>query len=208
MEERKTALYIHGWNGSPSGSTGTTVRNFFEARGFCVISPKFDLADYEKTSAEIRALIEKENVGIVVGHSFGAFYAFSLQSENFATILINPCLHPAAEIPKLGGVPPGFAEEFECVEKKCFAHVPSFIKLCTFSIFGENDELFSCKDEFAQKYKCTVPADYPNDSNEIANFTTVNGTHHLETDALIEGLKRSMEYHNAFSKIAQYIPVW
>ena len=64
MEDR--ILYIHGFNGSPNGTTGSFIKNFF--KDAIVIAPKLDLLDYDNTVSKLKDIIKDNNLNIIVTH--------------------------------------------------------------------------------------------------------------------------------------------
>ena len=97
MEDR--ILYVHGFNGSPNGTTGTFIKNFF--KDAIIIAPELDLLDYDNTISKLKNIIKDNTITIVVGHSLGAFYTLALNTDEAFKIVINPCLYPSVEIPQL-----------------------------------------------------------------------------------------------------------
>ena len=77
MEDR--VLYVHGFNGSPNGTTGTFIKNFFKDAS--VIALELDLLDYDNTVSKLKDIIKYNTITIVVGHSLGAFYTLALNTD-------------------------------------------------------------------------------------------------------------------------------
>jgi hypothetical protein len=73
------------------------------------ISPLQKLKD-EESRIVVRDTIRNEKINIVVGSSLGVFIALNLR--NVMKIVINTCLHPEIELPKLGetSIIPGYEE--------------------------------------------------------------------------------------------------
>ncbi|QKF63975.1 hypothetical protein [Campylobacter corcagiensis] len=118
---------------------------------------------------------------MVVASSFGCFYALHL--ENVPKILINPCLHPSVEIPKLTKTKANFASEFSKIEKKLYSK-EKMIK-DVFGIFGNSDELFSYLDEFKSNF-----------SFKDLNYAVVNGKHKISKGELEKGFIKARDYFN------------
>lgn len=97
MEKR--IVYIHGFNGSPDGTTGTCIKSFFDDA--LVVAPALNLLDYDTTLSKLKNIINDNDINIIIGHSLGAFYALALNTDEALTIVINPCMYPSLEIPKL-----------------------------------------------------------------------------------------------------------
>lgn len=77
MEDR--VLYVHGFNGSPNGTTGAFIKNFF--KDVIIIAPELDLLDYDNTISKLKDIIKDNTITIVVGHSLGAFYTLALNTD-------------------------------------------------------------------------------------------------------------------------------
>ena len=145
MMEKK-ALFIHGFHSDNTSTTGQRVSQILAELGYETIIPTLDLLDFEGTMSQIANLIETQKFDLIVGHSLGGFYAF-LVRRDMTKILINPCLMPEVEIPKLL-----FEGESVCQEllqkwktareeKNDFDDIE--IHHSTKGIFAKNDELFS-----------------------------------------------------------------
>lgn len=100
----------------------------------------------------------------VVASSFGCFYALHL--ENVPKILINPCLHPSVEIPKLTKTKANFANEFSKIEKNLYSKEKMIKNV--FGVSGDSDELFSYLDEFKSNF-----------SFKDLNYAVVKGKHKI-----------------------------
>ena len=194
MENR--IFYIHGFNGSPNGTTGTFIKNFFKDAS--VIAPELDLLDYDNTVSKLKDIIKDNTITIVVGHSLGAFYTLALNTDEAFKIVINPCLYPSIEIPKLCPLADEWIEKISTAEKILYTHITGLIRQTTFAIFSDNDELFSYKTVFDEIYGATC---IKNTRNSIA----VEGTHHISSQSLEIGLAAAMEYGE---KLASVVHLW
>ncbi len=94
--------------------------------------------------------IETKGINIVVASSLGAFIA--LQLHDIPKIVINPCLYPSKELPKLVDVPKDILLDFVLFEKQTFVNINNKEKTQTFGVFSTDDELFSYKEEFSKYY--------------------------------------------------------
>ena len=189
MEER--VVYIHGFNGSPNGTTGTFIKSFFDdAR---VIAPELDLLQYDNTVSKLQGSIKDGGITIVVGHSLGAFYTLALHTDAVFKIVINPCLYPSVEIPKLCPLAGEWIEKIRTKEKMVYTHITGRIRQTTFAIFSDNDELFSYKTIFDEMYGASG-------IKSTKNSITVAGTHHIPPQSLEIGLAAAMEYRTSAKK--------
>ena len=97
---KKNALYIHGFMGNPKGGTFETLNKTL--KNWNVHSIPFpDLhTDILKTQRLIKAYCKENDIEMLIGASLGAFYV--LQHEDIIDkLVINPCMYPSVEIPKL-----------------------------------------------------------------------------------------------------------
>lgn len=193
-EKMNNVLYIHGFNGSPDGSTGSFVKEYFREGN--VVAPKFDLLDCEKTLAEVKQIIHTRDIRIVVAQSLGAFYALAFNSEETIKIVVNPCMLPSVEIPPLSEipVPENIVSDFRRIEEKTYSHVFGGVAQTTFGIFGDRDELFSYLEMFKKIYGT-------NSLRKTYNFLTVSGSHSLPKESLKAGIDAAMSYAEVFKHL-------
>ena len=180
-------LYIHGFNGSPSGSTGTFVRKRFGKAN--VVAPQFDLMDHEATRAKIEEILRSDGIEIVFGHSFGGFYALEVAREGIFTIAINPCMRPSAEIPRLSEepVPEEWVAAFREREERLYASIGEEVRRSTFAVFGKEDELFSYKDLWLRTFSTDSVRGH-------RDWIMVPGGHRLPNRSMKTGMLRAMQF--------------
>ena len=180
-------LYIHGFNGSPSGSTGSFVRKRFGKAN--VVAPQFDLMDHEATRAKIEEILRSDGIEIVCGHSFGGFYALEAAREGIFTVAINPCMRPSAEIPRLSEepVPEEWVAAFREREERLYADVGDEVRPSTFAVFGKEDELFSYKDLYLRTFSTDSVRGH-------RDWIMVPGGHRLPNRSMKTGLLRATQF--------------
>lgn len=130
-------LNIHGLNGSCHNTNYNTLVDYYSSRTDVeIISPQID---YEVTSpSEIILSIVKTcpNPDIVVGNSFGGFFAYILGLlTNAKTLLVNPCIPPHEYIPNLVSNY-HYTDELERIWKTHKIHKPNYALL-----LGDSDEV-------------------------------------------------------------------
>ena len=97
-------LNLHGLNGSSHNTNYRFLSVYFADRNdVIIVSPQID---YEKANPHyvIDAFLPKiDEFDIIVGNSFGGFFAYTLGSfsNKAKTLLVNPCIPPYFYIPKL-----------------------------------------------------------------------------------------------------------
>lgn len=170
----KKLLYIHGYNGSPEGSSCRLFRKYMPQDKWQVIGMDYNQDDCDVALQQIRQTIESEGIDLVVGSSLGGF--LTLLTTGIERIVINPCYSPSVELPKLGpknGLP---APSKEMVATyAAFEH-----QLKTFSdeersliiaYFAENDELLG------DRYQDVFIED-------VNGFSEIPGGHHVCEEAV------------------------
>ena len=92
MSNRVNVLYVHGYMGSGSGDTATTIKKLLNADKFNFISPQFSnkVADIEKNIQQINYIIEKDKPAIIIGNSLGTFEVMNAKSGMYR---IFHCFH-------------------------------------------------------------------------------------------------------------------
>lgn len=191
MEFRKNALYVHGFMGNPKGGTFETLQKTFGRWSIHSI-PFADLhTDIAKTQMLIKDYCRENEIDILIGASLGAFYV--LQHEDLIDkLVINPCVFPSVEIPKLNdrttGNPLVLSEEVLSVfrEMEKYEDISEEQRLRTFGIFAKDDELFHFKDTFDKLFGIR--------GCRISNSIMVNGHHSIEEEYLRGGLELAGKY--------------
>jgi predicted esterase YcpF (UPF0227 family) len=148
MGNRK-ALFIHGLHSDSGSTTGKNVSEILAGYGYETIIPTFDLLNCSETKERLEKLIHDEYIGLVVAHSLGGFYGY-ITLCGPTKILINPCLKPEIEIPKLmfeGEVfPEALKKEWEDLRNWKINLTDWEDRATIYSIFAKDDDLFSYAD--------------------------------------------------------------
>lgn len=96
-------LNLHGLNGSSNNTNFKFLTKYYENRRYVkIISPQLDYATYSPSTilAEIVAMCP--NPDIIVGNSFGGFFAYIVAAfTNAKLLMINPCIPPHRYIKNL-----------------------------------------------------------------------------------------------------------
>lgn len=188
---KKNALYIHGFMGNPKGGTFETLKKTLTKWNIHSI-PFPDLhTDVKKTQCLIRDYCKSEKVDLLIGASLGAFYVLQYE-EIIDKLVINPCLYPSIEIPKLRDRSTGnpiilsdkVLADFREMEK--YKDIPEEQKRRSFGIFAKDDELFHFKDSFDKLFQ------YKEDFYQ--NSILIKGHHSIEEEYLADGLKQAEKY--------------
>lgn len=176
-------LFIHGLGSDKNSDTGKMVKEILKDYG-TVDAETYNLTDLGSTFRKIYDKINYEDYTMVIGHSFGGFYTLLTNtfSKKLKKIVINPCVLPSVEIPKLTTVDPTFRETFEEYEQY---FSPEFLLAKAddnFGIFGRDDPLFS--------YRSLYNAFF----NNCGNTAFVPGEHKLSFEELENALDVAMQY--------------
>lgn len=132
-------LTIHGYKGNAHNAVYSALHSL----GVDTISPQFD---YSKDSpeyvfAELRKILDENQVDMITGTSLGGFFALTLAIErDLPVMLTNPCLMPFLHLPRLGykGDIGGFMRIF-----------PTFTDVNpdnVFAVIGGEDEIIDTHD--------------------------------------------------------------
>lgn len=188
---KRNALYIHGFMGNPKSGTFETLNKTLKNWNIHSIPFPELHTDISNTQRLIKSYCKENNIELLIGASLGAFYV--LQYEDLIDkLVINPCMYPSIEIPKLKdretGSPIVLAEKvlsgFRKMEK--YENISEKQNLRTFGIFAKDDELFHFKDSF-DKLFCYK-------KSKIQNSILINGHHSIEEEYLTDGLQQAEQY--------------
>lgn len=163
-------LYVHGLNGKENSNNSQIIKRIFP-ESKC-IAPYFDFNNKspKKILSEINNIIFVNDIDLIIGTSLGAFFVLKADSDCYK-IVINPCMIPSIELPKLDNTID--ISDYKQLESKKFnIEYPEFV----YGIFGTNDELFSYVNKF---------------SKEIGfNILTTNDKHRITETSLITNIKK------------------
>lgn len=148
-------LYIYGYGSNPKeSSTMKVVKEVVNNLGYDLVSIEYDQNSPEDGLRTLEKYINDNNIKYVIGHSLGGFMTLCLNS-NVKKIVINPCMKPQFELPKLGDITDETIYYYECLEDWLRSgddtpwvnHSDDVIGL-----FGDRDELFSFYESFKKRY--------------------------------------------------------
>ena len=175
--ENKNLLYIHGLNSSANSTTAKLIKAYLGDK-FNVLAHTWDLTR-PGTEKDINRFVVDNNVSVVIASSLGAFYALAI-TDSVAKILINPCMRPSIEIPKLTALSDKQIEYFKKLEDKIYSRIDAEMRMCTFAGFGNNDELFNYQNLFKKLYG--------------PQMTIVTGGHRLQQNSLYKVIESGLSY--------------
>jgi predicted esterase YcpF (UPF0227 family) len=139
-------LYIYGYNGSSESTTAKLLKEVFQEHSVhCIDYPQNNI---ENALAILQDYIYDNNVNVVIASSYGAF--ISLFLRNVVKVLINPCMNPSVELPKIGAADE-FVKDAAKYESK-LNQINFDDTLVTLGLFSDHDELFGEKYKEGFKY--------------------------------------------------------
>ncbi len=183
-------LYIHGFNGSVNSSTYKKLQELFPEHHW--VAENFNLTDIAATKERIHTICKEQHINMLIASSLGAFYALGI-TDSLARILINPCLKPSIEIPKLDSTVPQQVIVQWKIEEAFHAEADSEVRQCCFGIFGNHDELFSYKSDFDALYRKT-------NFSLTKSFMVEGGHHSLNSEVLKKYVQKAFNYFELLSE--------
>ena len=171
VERRKNVLYVYGYGGSHLSSSVDKLRRELPEDKFTVMCRDYPQRDCKAAVRFLEHKIKKHHIDIVVGSSLGAFITMCLK-EKCQKIIINPCLVPTVELPKLKPLPgkpvpsPQLIASYGPYESRVFDNLPEG----SHCFMAEHDELLG------STYRSQMEVHMP--------VTTIPGGHRLSDEAL------------------------
>ena len=171
MKNKLDVLYVHGYNGSGSGTTATSLSKLLNKDKFNFLSPDFSnrIADIEDNIHRINELISELHPEIVIGNSLGTFEVMNAKKGMYK-ILINPVFNPVTDLLKRDV----FDDSIELVRDR-IGELASNIEFdkedidVTYGFFGSKDDRVNCQ----AKFECILGA---------KNLTVIDGAGHKLTE--------------------------
>lgn len=185
----KKILYIHGFSSAGSTGTATNLRNhLFSDYGVTVVSP--DVPVYPSQALNyLREVVAEEQPDLIIGTSMGAMYTELM--KGYKRICVNPSFHMAKMLTfkhlgknvdfqnkrqdgaKSFKVDKQMVAEFKEIETKLsLKGITPEEKHLVWGIFGKDDPMVNCRDEFAKAY-------------DKDHFMIIEGEHSL-TDSMVK----------------------
>lgn len=158
LRASRHVLYIHGYKSS--GSTGESLKKLLSDVTTVHTIPVNENPDTAIIDID-RYLGEHPEIYLVVGSSLGAFITSQIDYKK--KLLINLCLYPSIELPKIG-----CSEDISSLYKT-YEFTGPVEPENTYLLFGTEDELFSYKEECKEIF-------------EEENIKDMPGVHHHLTE--------------------------
>lgn len=155
MMNKEKVLYIYGYGSNPKDSSTMKVcKEVMNELGYDLISYEYNQENPDEGLNDLEKFIEDNKIKYVIGHSLGGFMTLCL-TNNVKKLVINPCLKPQFELPKLGDISKEMLYNYEYLENWFVSgdetpwvkHIEPVMGL-----FGNKDELFSYYEMFKKQY--------------------------------------------------------
>ena len=174
-------LYIHGYNGSPYGTSYTLFDSLVDKTSATLHTIDYDPTQPEEAIKSIKRYVRDNNIDLIIGSSLGGFLTMHL--FGYSRIVINPCWDPATELPYLGYT--GSIEEYKRLLNTLIENLDSEERHLCSGCFAPDDELLGVKylETFQQYFHRTY---------------TIPGGHRVSAEAvtkIIEEVIPDHEYH-------------
>ena len=156
-------LYIHGLSSSGSTHTVFTLRQLLPHDH--VVAPDMPM-DPDEAVALLWHCVKEEQIDLVIGTSMGGMFAQKMRG--YHKIIVNPAFHVSELMRTQLGVHEFFnprqdgVQQFEITEALCDKYLqletPQFEGIddaerdITYGLFGTEDELVNCQDEYKAHY--------------------------------------------------------
>ena len=169
MKNKINVLYVHGYNGSGSGETATTIKRFLNPERYNFISPDFSnrVADIEENIRQINEIIDKDKPHIIIGNSLGTFEVMNANSGMYR-VLINPVFNPVTDSLQ----PEIFDETFDDISDRIseLANNLEFDdedKRISYGFFGADDDVVSCQEQFEKIFGANNMTVFPDVGHKL-----------------------------------------
>lgn len=143
----KKVLYIYGYGSDENSSTAKSLQNVL-GYDYKVSTVYYGQLQPNEAIEYLSNYICENGIDAVIGSSLGGFYALQLLSDETSTVVINPCMKPSVELPKIG-CPAEIAERFKRYENYYENYNE---KKNVYGLFGTDDELIDYHNLFEKSF--------------------------------------------------------
>lgn len=135
----KKILYIYGYGSNENSETRENLQKVL-GKDYQVDSIYYNQLQPNEAIEYLSSYVENEGYDAVIGSSLGGFYTMKLWNRDIKKIVINPCMLPSVELPKIG-----------CDKEIAYRFIPfqdyeRDVKI--FGFFGDHDELIDYREKF------------------------------------------------------------
>lgn len=135
-------LYVYGYGGSYQSSTAQKLKDYLPEDSFKVFCFGYPQRNCRAAVSFLQDKVKKNHIDVLIGSSLGAFVIMCMK-VNCKKIMVNPCLIPTVELPKLKPLPgkpvpsPQLIASYAPYEANIFGNLPEG----SHCLMAEHDEL-------------------------------------------------------------------
>lgn len=152
---KEKVLYIYGYGSNPWDSfTMKEVKKVTDELDYNLVSIEYDQEDPDMGLTMLEKYIRDHKIKYVIGHSLGGFFTLCID-EDVKKIVINPCMKPHLELPKLGKIDKDTLYNYEYLYGWLTNgnDTPWMSQLeDVMGFFGDHDELIDYYEMFKKQY--------------------------------------------------------
>lgn len=152
---KEKVLYIYGYGSNPKESfTMKGIKKVMDELGYELVSIEYDQENPDKGLNKIEKYIRDNKIKYVIGHSLGGFITLCID-EDVKKLVINPCMKPHLELPKIGKLSNEALYNYEFLEGwlRSGDDTPWMSQLeDVIGLFGDHDELIDFYESFKSQY--------------------------------------------------------
>ena len=190
----KTILYIHGYRSNSGARKAQELREMFPECNIVVPDLEYNHYTAQEIAAQLKEIIEKNHVDMLVGSSLGGFFALCATQWFEGPVWgINPAIHPVEQfnkhiVPKLQKRSPQLMpiamknlESYQKCENEVFAKLPKREHQINLALCTDDDTIGDHKDTLAA---------FPNADQVV--WQDNSGHHCTRFPELKENMKKSL----------------
>lgn len=185
-KNKKRLLYIHGYKGSTNGVSFNRLKKYAKD-DYEMFAIDYDETRPIDTIRKILYYVYDNNIDIIIGSSLGGF--LTMNCYEIPRIVINPCMIPSEELPKIGYDGP--ENDYKYLEDGILHRKAGRLEKHTcIGCFAENDELLGAK--YINTFKKKGYKTY-----------NIDGGHHVSESAAKEIIEKILpEFINNLNKLS------
>lgn len=144
----KKILYIYGYGSNENSETRSNLQKVL-GKNYQVDSIYYNQLQPNEAIEYLSSYVGNEGYDTVIGSSLGGFYTLQLWNKDVKKIVINPCMMPSIELPKIG-----------CSQEIADRFIPfqeyERNDMMVFGFFGDHDELIDYREKFINEVSFNV----------------------------------------------------
>ena len=152
---KEKILYVYGYGSNPKdSSTMKVMKDIVENLGYDLVSIEYDQNNPDNGLNTLEKYIRDNKIKYVIGHSLGGFMTMCI-NEDVKKLVINPCMKPHLELPKIGKLSNEALYNYEFLEGwlRSGDDTPWMSQLeDVIGYFGDHDELIDFYESFKKQY--------------------------------------------------------